>query len=145
MRINELSLQDVEFLAFSLAREKLPFDEPIPDFATRYPHRLESCILTPFQTFGGKSLYPTLVGKAAILFYLMIKNHPFKNGNKRIAITTLMTFLDLNDKWLKVSTQELYNVTVWVASSPPQFKPQVVEAIERFVASHLVKSETEEP
>jgi len=40
-------------------------------------------------------LYPTLVSKASFLFYLMIKNHPFQNGNKRIAITTLFTFFIL--------------------------------------------------
>jgi death-on-curing protein len=53
----------------------------------------------------GKRLYPTLVATAAILFYLMIKNHPFQNGNKRIAITTLLTFLYNNNKWLRADIQ----------------------------------------
>jgi death-on-curing family protein len=98
-------------------------------------------VLTPFQTFSGKSLYPTLVAKASILFYLMIKNHPFQNGNERIAITTLLTFLFVNDKWLKADTQETYNFTVWVAQSPSRFKEQVVAAIQTFVRDHLVKNE----
>ena len=84
-----ITIAEVEYLAFQLAKEHLAFDEPIPDFTTRFPNRLESCVLTPFQTFSGKALYPTLVAKAGILFYLMIKNHPFQNGNKRIAITPL--------------------------------------------------------
>ncbi|MCX6785530.1 MAG: Fic family protein [Candidatus Komeilibacteria bacterium] len=50
----------------------------------------------PYQTFGGKQLYPGLIKKSAILFYLMIKNHPFQNGNKRIAMTTLFYFLYKN-------------------------------------------------
>ena len=58
--------------------------------------------MTPFQTFSAKSLYPSLAGKASMLFYLMIKNHPFLNGNKRIAIITLLMFLLRNNKWLKV-------------------------------------------
>jgi death-on-curing protein len=68
----------------------------------------------------------------------MIKNHPFQNGNKRIAITALLTFLLGNDKWLKADSQELYNFTVWVAQSPAEFKEQVVPAIEKFIRTRLV-------
>jgi len=81
-----VTVKDVEYIAFKLAREMLSFDEPIPDFSTRFPNVLESCLAVPFQSFSGKSLYPTLISKAAMLFYLLIKNHPFQNGNKRIAI-----------------------------------------------------------
>lgn len=134
-----ITVADVEYLAHRLAREHLAFNEPIPDFSTRYPNVLESCLLTPFQSFGGKSLYPSLASKAAILFYLMIKNHPFQNGNKRIAITTLLMFLLQNGKWLRVDTQEFYNFTVWIAQSPAEAKDQAVEAVENFVKRHLVK------
>jgi death-on-curing family protein len=133
-----ISVADVEYLAFRLAKEHLSFHEPIPDFSTRFPNILESCILTPFQKFAGKSLYPSLVAKAAFLFYLMIKNHPFQNGNKRIAVTTLLTFLLDNKKWLNADVQELYNFTVWVAQSPPEFKDQVVEAIQKFIKNRIV-------
>lgn len=136
-----ITVSDVEYLAHRLAKEHLSFNEPIPDFSTRYPNILESCILTPFQRFGGKSLYPSLASKAGILFYLMIKNHPFQNGNKRLAITTLLMFLFENKKWLRADTQELYNFTVWVAQSPPQAKEQVVEAVQNFVKRHLANSE----
>jgi death-on-curing family protein len=133
-----ITLAEVEYLAFRLAKEHLSFDEPIPDFATRFPDRLESCILTPFQTFSGKALYPTLVARAAILFYLMIKNHPFRNGNKRVAITTLLMFLHKNGKWLAVDEQDFYNFTIWVAQSLPSVKEHTVKAIEKFVKDHLV-------
>lgn len=132
-----ITVSDVEYLAFRLAKEHLSFNEPIPDFSTRFPNILESCVVTPFQQFSGKALYPSLVARAGILFYLMIKNHPFQNGNKRIAITTMLVFLLANRKWIKVQTQELYNFTVWVAQSPPKTKKQVVEAIENFIKSHL--------
>ena len=138
MRI--ITVADVEYLAFRLAKEHLAFDEPIPDFSTRFPHVLESCLLTPFQTFSGKALYPSLVAKASVLFYLMIKNHPFQNGNKRIAITTLLVFLLLNGRWIRADTQGLYNFTVWVAQSPSSFKDQVVDAIQKFIRKHLVNA-----
>jgi len=83
-----ITIADVEYLAFRLAKEHLSFNEPIPDFSTRFSHSLESCVLTPFKRFSGKALYPTLIPKAIIFFYLMIKNNPFQNGNKRITITT---------------------------------------------------------
>ncbi len=130
---------DVEHITFNLAREMLTFDEPIPDFSTRFPNVLESCLLTPFQKFSKKSLYPSLVKKAAILFYLMIKNHPFQNGNKRIALTTLFVFLYMNGKWIEVDKQKLYNFTVWIAQSPAELKDEVVMAVEKFIKNYLVK------
>jgi death-on-curing protein len=120
-----------------MAQELLSFNEPIPDFSTRSPNILESCLATPFQTFGGKFLYPGFLTRVSILFYLMIKNHPFENGNKRIAITTLFTFLFANNKWLKADIQELYNFTIWIAQSPSQFKDEAVRAIEKFLKRHI--------
>ena len=137
-KIKILTVRDVEYIAFVLAREKLSFDEPIPDFSTRYPNILESCLAAPFQTFARKYLYPSLISKAAILFYLMNKNHPFQNGNKRIAITTLLVFLYGNQKWLKVHTQVFYNFAVWIASSPPDTKNAVIQAIEEFIKKYIV-------
>lgn len=137
--MRRITVKIVEHLALTLAQEMLAFDEPIPDFATRYPNRLESCLATPFQTFEKKSLYSSFVSKAGTLFYLMIKNHPFQNGNKRIAMTTLMVFLFLNKKWIRVDTQELYNFTVWIAQSPPKLKNEVVKAVEKFIKTYLVQ------
>jgi len=136
-----ITLKEVEYIAFKLAKEMLSFDEPIPDFSTRFPNALESCLAVPFQSFSGRSLYPTLISKAAMLFYLLIKNHPFQNGNKRIAMTTLFVFLYRNGKWLVVDTQELYNFTVWVAQSPRTVKDETVKAAEKFLKTHLVKLE----
>lgn len=91
--IKRINLADVEYVAFKLTQKLMKWNEPIPDFGTRFPYKLESCIETPFQTFERKSLYKGLIEKSSILFYLMVKNHPFQNGNKRIAVMTLMLFL----------------------------------------------------
>jgi death-on-curing protein len=138
MRI--ITVKEVEYIAFKLAQKMLSFKEPIPDFSTRFPNILESCLAAPFQSFSKKSLYPSLVSKASMLFYLMIKNHPFQNGNKRIAMTALFVFLYKNRKWLRVDAQELYNFTVWIAQGPRQFKEETVKASEKFLRSHLVES-----
>jgi death on curing protein len=135
--MEKINILEVEHLAHRFAKETLDFDEPIPEFKTRFPHALESCLATPFQEFGGKSAYRGLIGKAAILFYLMIKNHPFQNGNKRVAMMTLLIFLHKNDKWLKVSNQEIYNFAVWVAQSPATLKDAVVGGIEDFLKRYI--------
>jgi death-on-curing family protein len=140
-----ISIRDIEYISYRLAKELLTYNEPIPDFTTRFPNILESCLATPFQRFSRKSLYPDLISKASILFYLMIKNHPFQNGNKRIAMTSLLVFLYLNNKWIEVDLQEFYNFAVWVAASPPQFKDEVVKAAEKFLKSHIIKLKSDEP
>jgi death on curing protein len=136
--IESLSVRDIEYVAFVLARQHLNFDEPIPDFNTRFPSILESCLIVPFQQFERKAFYKGLLEKAAILFYLMVKNHPFQNGNKRIAMTALFVFLHRNKKWLKVDTKELYNFAVWVAESNPKLKTETVEAVKQFLKTYLV-------
>jgi len=133
-----ISIIEVEYIAFQLAKETMEWDEPIPDFGNRFPNVLESCLATPFQTYARRKLYKGLVEKAAILFYLMIKNHPFENGNKRIAMTTLMTFLHKNLKWLSVDDREFYNFAKWVASSNPKVKEETVNAIVKFLKEYLV-------
>ena len=133
-----ISIVEIEYLAFNLAKETMDFNEPIPAFSTRFPNILESCLGTPLQGFSGKSLYHGLIAKAAILFYLMVKNHPFQNGNKRIAMTTLFVLLHKNKKWLKVDNQELYNFATWIAASPARLKGETVKAVEKFIKTYLV-------
>ncbi len=137
--IKAVSIKEIEQVAYKLARQTLLYDEPIPGFETRFPNILESCIAVPFQRFERKSLYKTLPKKAAALFYLMIKNHPFQNGNKRIAMTTLLYFLYKNTKWLRVNDKKLYVFAVWLAESPAELKDDVLSAAERFINKYLIK------
>jgi len=135
--MKSITIKEVEYVAFRLAQEMMSFNEPIPDFSARFPNILESCLAAPFQTFGGKSPYHDLISKTAVLFYLMVKDHPFQNGNKRIAMTTLFVLLHKNKKWLSVDTQELYNFTMWIAQSPAGAKEETIKATEKFIRSHL--------
>ena len=136
---NSISLGEVEQIIFRLAKEFLDFDEPIPEFNTRFPNILESCLAVPFQRFSGKSLYKTINKKAAILFYLMIKNHPFQNGNKRIGVITLLYYLYKNKRWLKVDPKAFHNFAMWVAQSPAELKKETIDAANHFIVRHTIK------
>jgi len=138
MRTKIITIAEVEFTAFSLAKELMTWNEPIPEFGTRFPHVLESCLITPFIRFNRKVMYKGLVGKSSIMFYLMIKNHPFQNGNKRIAVMTLLVFLANNNKWLRMSQDNLYNFAVGVAKSKPTSKEDILKNINRTIQKYLI-------
>lgn len=133
-----ITITEVEYVAYRLAKQHLIWNEPIPDFNSRFPNILESCLAMPFQSFGSKKLYEGLLEKTAVLFYLMIKNRPFENGNKRIAMTTIFYFLYKNKKWIKVDNQELYNFAKWVAASNPKLKDETIAAIIKFLKTYIV-------
>src|SRR5579883_1959103 len=124
--MKKISLVEAEYIAHALAKELFAnFDEPMPEFGTRFPGRLESCLDQPFQTFNGKDLYgKSIASKAAVLFYLVIKNHPFENGNKRMAVTLMLVFLYKNGYWLQGSPEKLYKLALSVAASEANNKDQ---------------------
>lgn len=130
-----LELEHVKEICFELA-VVLPFKEPIPSFGTRFPGKLESCLAAPRHWFNGAFLYPTLVDQAAILFYVLNKDHPFANGNKRIALTSLMVFLALNHRWISVDIMKFYEFSVSVAASDAREKDRVTEYIKDFIVAH---------
>jgi death-on-curing family protein len=135
-----ISIAEVEYLAHKLAQKIIDWKQLLPDFESRPSGVLENCLEVSFRVCDKKSLYKGLVGKAAALFYVMIKNHPFQNGNKRIAITTTLVFFFKNNHWLSVENQELYNFARWVAESNPKLKREVIGAIEKFMRLCLVKA-----
>jgi len=86
-------------------------------FGLMSPGQLEASIAAPRQTMFGQELYPDLFSKAAILFYLLVKNHAFVDGNKRTAALALIEFLERNGYTLNAINDELYQFTIDVASS----------------------------
>jgi len=139
MQFKRIGIDHIENVAHKLAIATMSWDEPIPSFYTRYPHVLESCVATPYQTYNGHDLYPNLEDKGAILFYLLVKNHPLQNGNKRTAVTSLLIFLLLNGFWLTVLPQKLYNLAVWVAESDPDLRDGVIQGLKDFIKKNSVK------
>ncbi len=136
--MKNITIKEVEEVAFTIAQQALAFDEPIPGFSTRFSNKLESCIAMPFMKYGGKDLYSGLLGKAAILLYLLIKNHPFQNGNKRVALTTTLIFLRKNGKWIQTTDDKFYNLLIWIAGSPSESKEATVEGIKEFLKNYMI-------
>lgn len=119
-----IDASDFEFLCFNLAKKLMEFNEPIPDYETRDNSLLESALSAPRLAYEFSN--SSLEEQASILFYSLIKNHPFKNGNKRIAVMALLIFLSLNDKWLDIPPQFLYKIAVLVAESPPFARNNII-------------------
>lgn len=96
---------------------------------------VHSCINTIYQTFGKTDLYPSLEEKASNLFYFLIKNHPFIDGNKRIAAFLFIWFLDKNNYLYDVSGKKriadnaLVALTLMVAESKADEKNIIIKII----------------
>ena len=83
---------------------------------------LDLALETPFQSFGGDELYPTIQAKAARLGYGLIKNHCMIDGNKRIGTHAMLVFLALNGIELKYTQKELYETILDVAAGNIEYE-----------------------
>ena len=83
---------------------------------------LDSALETPFQSFGGNELYPTIQAKAARLGYGLIKNHCMIDGSKRIGTHAMLVFLALNGIELKYTQKELYETILHVAAGKIEYE-----------------------
>ena len=97
--------------------------------------QFESCLNSIYQTFGGKDLYPSLEEKAANLLYLIIKNHPFVDGNKRTGAFLFIWFMNINKLLYseggskRMADNALISLTLLVAESKPQDKDIIINLI----------------
>ncbi|MBO5613001.1 MAG: virulence protein RhuM/Fic/DOC family protein [Prevotella sp.] len=88
-----------------------------------------------YQTFGGKELYPSVEEKAAMLLYLVTKNHSFSDGNKRIAATLFLWFLNNNgilyrkDGTKRLADNTLVALTLMIAESKTEEKDVMVKVV----------------
>ena len=81
---------------------------------------LDSALNSPFQTFGGEDVYPSLQQKAAHLCFGLVKNHPFVDGNKRIGAHVMLVFLALNGIELQYTQTELSDIILQLAAGTIQ-------------------------
>ena len=97
-------------------------------------------IATLYQTFDQKELYQTTTEKAANLLYLIIKDHPFFDGNKRIGAFLFITFLTMNNVYLteagecKINDRALVALALLIAESEPREKPLIIALVGRLLS-----------
>jgi death-on-curing protein len=115
-------------------------DDPITPFTQHDQALLESALDLPRTAFQGKDMYPTLAGKAAVLWYTLNKNHPFGNGNKRISAASLFVFLFINDHWLDAGKTELVNQSLRIAKSAANEREGLLAELESWIATHTITS-----
>jgi len=97
---------------------------------------LESAVFGCYQSFDGKDLYPTIVEKAAHMAFALCKNHPFVDGNKRVAITSMLVILRMNNTNLLFSQQELIALGLGIANDSIEY-----DDIVAWISAHSEYSE----
>lgn len=104
-------------------------------FANEKDESFKSSIGQIYQTFDGVELYPSVEEKAAMLLYLVVKNHSFSDGNKRIAAMLFLWFLSKNgilyatDGHKRIADNTLVAITLMIAESRPEEKDTIVKVI----------------
>ena len=104
-------------------------------FGNEKDDSFKSSIGQIYQTFGGKDLYPSVEEKAAMLLYLVTKNHSFSDGNKRIAATLFLWFLNNNgilyreDGTKRLADNTLVALTLMIAESRTEEKDTMVKGV----------------
>lgn len=94
---------------------------------------LDSALESPFQSFGGEELYPSIQAKAARLCYGLVKNHAMVDGNKRIGAHTMLVFLAVNGYELKYTQNELADLILDVADGK-----KVYEDLLKWILEHQI-------
>ena len=106
-----------------------------PLFGNEKDGSFKSSIGQIYQTFDGNDLYPSVEEKAAMLLYLVTKNHSFSDGNKRIAATLFLWFLNNNgilyheDGTKRIADNTLVALTLMIAESKPEEKDVMVKVV----------------
>jgi death-on-curing family protein len=138
----EAALISYEECKSIIGQIKDEFNSPL--FGREKDDSFRSSIGQIYQSFAGKSLYPSIEEKAAMLLYLIVKNHSFVDGNKRIAAALFLYFLNRNgmlyrqDKTTLIDGNTLASITLMIAES----SPSEMETVKKIIMSILNRSET---
>ena len=119
---------------------ELRFNEESDLFALERNKGLESIINNIYQTFDSKDIYPSIEEKSANFLYMIVKNHVFIDGNKRIAATLFIYFLFYYDILYKDDKQVIDNntlavLTLLIAESNPKEKEIIIDLVMNFLNS----------
>lgn len=116
----------------------LRFADESSIFGVEREHGFESIVNDIYQTFGGEDLYKSVEEKACNFLYVLVKNHPFVDGNKRIAATLFIYFLNYYGLLYKNGIQTIDNntltaVTLLIAESNPKEKEIIIDLVMNFL------------
>ena len=133
------SLKKIEYEECMNVINTLKFNENSDIFALERDYGFKTIIDTIYQTFDGEELYKTTEEKAANFLYLTVKNHAFIDGNKRIAATMFIYFLNYynmlyKDNNLVIDNNTLTALTLLIAESNPKEKDLITALIMNFLA-----------
>jgi len=109
-------------------------------FGQEQENKLEGIIKSIYQTFDGKTLYPTIEDKAANLLYFVIKDHPFVDGNKRIGAMLFIYFLEKSDYLYRKNGERKFNdnalttLCLLIAISNPKEKDKIIEITKNLIS-----------
>ena len=114
--------------------DSMKFGENSSLFGNEKDDSFKGSIGAIYQSFGGEDLYPSLEEKAANLLYFITKNHSFSDGNKRIAATIFLYFLDKNGVLFQngnklIDDHTLVALTIMIAESNPQEKEMMISVV----------------
>ena len=131
--VNYPEVEDFEQIVSNLRSMRAEFTEDIPPFETRYAGVLEGILAQIRAEYYGKELYKGVVNKAVWLFYCLIKNHPFFNGNKRVAVVALFDFLKRNVSELYIDEDAILNDLFQMAIRTSESDPAEMEQVKRYL------------
>ena len=131
--VNYPEVEDFEQIVSNLRSMRAEFTEDIPPFETRYAGVLEGILAQIRAEYYGKELYKGVVNKAVWLFYCLIKNHPFFNGNKRVAVVALFDFLKRNVSELYIDEDAILNDLFQMAIRTSESDPAELEQVKRYL------------
>jgi death-on-curing protein len=124
---------------FEKFNQLIQFNEPIPPFNTRYKGKLEGILNSVSQTYHEEHLNETVLDAAAAYFNQLIRGHPFKNGNKRIAILLTHFFLLNHGIDFTLTYKGMYNFALSLAKYSEELKAEQTKQ----VAKEIINTYTE--
>jgi len=134
-----IDTRKIEYESCIAVINKLRFNEESKLFAVERDEGLKSIIGNIYQSFGNQEIYKSIEEKAANFLYLIVKNHVFVDGNKRIAATLFIYFLNFYGILYKeerkiIDNNTLTALTLLIAESNPKEKEVIIDLVMNFMS-----------
>ena len=135
-----LNYEEAIYVISAISKDLISKKEAGNLFGQEYGEKFKGILGNIYQSFGGKEVYPSIEEKAAHFLYFSVKDHPFVDGNKRIASFLFIYLLDRNNCFYKDSGEKKINdnaltvLALLIAASDPKEKDTLVKLITNLIA-----------